>query len=114
MPDADLAALYSGARAFVYPSLYEGFGLPVLEAMQCGTPVITSDSSSLPEVVGDAAVCVSPDDADALVDALVSVTRDDALAADLSRRGRQRAALFSWERTAEESIRAYSMMLERA
>lgn len=114
VPDADLAALYSGARAFVYLSLYEGFGLPVLEAMQCGTPVITSDSSSLPEVVGDAAICVSPDDAEALAEALVSATTDDTLAADFARRGLQRAALFSWERTAEESVRAYSVMLERA
>lgn len=114
VPDADLAALYSGACAFVYPSLYEGFGLPVLEAMQCGAPVITSDSSSLPEVVGDAAIVVPPADSDALTAALHRVVLDDALKADLSQRGLTRAALFSWDRTAEATVRAYAAMLERA
>jgi glycosyltransferase involved in cell wall biosynthesis len=112
VPDADLAALYSGARAFVYPSLYEGFGLPVLEAMRCGTPVIASDSTSLPEVVGDAGLLVAPTDAAALSDALLRLATDDALAADLARRGRERSALFSWERTADETVRAYRAMLE--
>lgn len=111
VPDADLAALYSGARAFVYPSLYEGFGLPVLEAMQCGTPVITSDTTSLPEIAGDAGLLVSPIDADALSGALVRVVTDDDLAADLGRRGQSRSALFSWDRTAEASIRGYHRML---
>jgi glycosyltransferase involved in cell wall biosynthesis len=111
VPDADLAALYSGARGFVYPSLYEGFGLPVLEAMQCGTPVITSDSSSLPEVVGDTSLLVPPTDADALSDALLRLVTDDGLVADLGRRGLERSALFSWDRTAEETVRAYAAML---
>jgi glycosyltransferase involved in cell wall biosynthesis len=110
-PDADLAALYSGARAFVYPSLCEGFGLPVLEAMQCGTPVITSDSSSLPEVVGDAGLCVPPTDADALSEALLRLVTDDGLAADLARRGLARSAQFSWDKTAEATVRAYERML---
>lgn len=114
VPDADLAALYSGARAFVYPSLYEGFGLPVLEAMQCGTPVITSNSTSLPEVVGDAGLCVPPTDADALSGALLRLLTDDTLAADLARRGQSRSALFSWDRTAELTVHAYATMLERA
>jgi glycosyltransferase involved in cell wall biosynthesis len=114
VPDADLAALYSGARAFVYPSLYEGFGLPALEAMQCGTPVITSDSSSLPEVVGDAGLCVPPTDADALSEALLRLVTDDALAADLARRGQTRSALFSWDMTAEATVRAYELMLAKA
>jgi glycosyltransferase involved in cell wall biosynthesis len=113
VPDADLAALYSGARAFVYPSLYEGFGLPVLEAMQCGTPVITSDTTSLPEIAGDAGLLVSPIDADALSEALIRIVTDDDLAADLGRRGQSRSALFSWDRTAEASIQAYHRMLER-
>jgi glycosyltransferase involved in cell wall biosynthesis len=112
--DADLAPLYSGARGFVYPSLYEGFGLPALEAMQCGSPVITSDSTSLPEVVGDAGITVSPSDADALTDALVRLAGDDALAAELSRRGLSRAELFSWEKTAEATVSAYRRMLEPA
>ena len=112
VPDTDLAALYSGARAFVYPSLYEGFGLPVLEAMQCGTPVITSDVSALPEVVGDAGLVVSPTDADALSAALLRLVTDDALAADLSGRGLRRASLFSWDRTAESTVAAYAAMLE--
>lgn len=111
VPDVDLAALYSGARAFVYPSLYEGFGLPVLEAMQCGTPVITSDVSSLPEVVGNAGLLVSPTDADALAAAMLRLLTDDRLAADLSRRGLERAADFSWERTAELTVAAYRSML---
>lgn len=113
VPDAELAALYSGARAFVYPSRYEGFGLPVLEAMQCGTPVITSDTTSLPEIAGDAGLLVSPIDAHALSEALVRVVTDDDLAADLGRRGRSRSALFSWDRTAEDSVRGYHRMLER-
>lgn len=111
VPDEDLAALYSGARAFVYPSLYEGFGLPVLEAMQCGTPVITSDSTSLPEVVGDAGLCVPPTDADALAEALGRLVSDDTLAADLGRRGLRRSELFSWDLTAEATVRAYAAML---
>jgi len=109
--DADLAALYSGARAFVYPSLYEGFGLPVLEAMQCGTPVITSDCSSLPEVAGEAAILVPPTDEAALESALGRVMTDATLAAELSRRGLERAKAFSWERTAEATVQAYREML---
>ena len=112
--DADLAALYSGARAFVYPSLYEGFGLPVLEAMRCGTPVITSDSSSLPEVAGDAAILVPPTDATALEAALERLLTDAPLAAELRRRGLERAQQFSWERTAETTVRAYEEMLRRS
>jgi glycosyltransferase involved in cell wall biosynthesis len=114
VPDADLAALYSGARAFVYPSLYEGFGLPVLEAMQCGTPVITSDVSSLPEVVGNAGLLVPPTDADALATALLRLLTDDMLAADLSRQGLARAADFSWDRTAQLTVAAYRSMLGSA
>ena len=111
VPDEDLAALYAGARVFAYPSLYEGFGLPVLEAMQCGTPVVTSNTSSLPEVAGDAAVSVSPGDGDALCEALRRVITDDAWAAELRRRGLARAGLFSWDRTADLTVRAYRRML---
>jgi glycosyltransferase involved in cell wall biosynthesis len=101
--DADLAALYAGCAAFAYPSLYEGFGLPVLEAMGAGAPVVTSSVSSLPEVAGDAALLVEPTDTGAIAAALARVLSDPALAADLRARGRLRAAEFSWERTARET-----------
>jgi glycosyltransferase involved in cell wall biosynthesis len=111
VPDEDLAALYSGARMFVYPSLYEGFGLPALEAMQCGVPVITSRTSSLPEVVGDDAITVDPTDADALSQAMLNVLRDAGLAAELSRRGLERSKQFSWSRAVDETVQAYRAML---
>lgn len=113
VPEADLPRLYAGARAFAYPSRYEGFGLPVLEAMACGTPVVTSDVSSMPEVAGEAALLVGPDDVGALADALARVLSDDALAADLSRRGTLRAAGFSWERCARETRAVYESLGER-
>lgn len=105
--DEDLAALYSGADVFVYPSLYEGFGLPPLEAMQCGVPVITSNISSLPEVVGDAGILVNPHDADALCEALLNVLSDTALRSELANRSLVRARLFSWERCGRETLAAY-------
>jgi glycosyltransferase involved in cell wall biosynthesis len=99
--DADLPALYSGALAFVFPSLCEGFGLPPLEAMACGTPVVTSDTSSMPEVCGDAAVLVEPQDPDSIADGIRRVVENAALRDDLRRRGLERARQFTWERTAE-------------
>ena len=99
LPDDQLAVLYRLASVFVFPSLYEGFGLPPLEAMASGTPVVTSNVSSLPEVVGDAAVLVDPYDVDSIVDGLRRVLTDPALAEDLRRRGRERAREFSWERS---------------
>jgi glycosyltransferase involved in cell wall biosynthesis len=105
--DADLPALYAGADVFVYPSLYEGFGLPPLEAMACGTPVLTSNTSSLPEVVGDAGITVDPLDEAGLAGALLELLSDAGLRAQLSRAGRQRAATFSWERTARETLAVY-------
>jgi glycosyltransferase involved in cell wall biosynthesis len=107
----DLAPLYSGALAFVYPSLYEGFGLPPLEAMKCGTPVITSNTSSLPEVVGDAGTMVSPTDEDALCHAILEILRDSALRARMSERSLARAALFSWEKCVRDTINAYKLAL---
>ncbi len=109
--DADLAPLYSDALAFVYPSLYEGFGLPPLEAMQCGAPVITSNVSSLPEVVGDAGILVSPTDGDALCQALWDVYRQPALRQELAQRSLVRAGEFSWQRCASETIAAYQSAL---
>jgi glycosyltransferase involved in cell wall biosynthesis len=97
--DQTLAALFRLAALFVFPSLYEGFGLPPLEAMASGTPVITSNVSSLPEVVGDAALLIDPYEPEAIAEAMQRVLEDPALAADLSRRGLARAREFSWERS---------------
>jgi len=105
--DADLPLLMNGAAAFVYPSLYEGFGLPPLEAMACGTPVITSNRSSLPEVVGDAALVVDPDDRGALADAMARVVSDAALREDLRARGLARARGYTWDETARRTIAVY-------
>lgn len=111
--DGDLPALYSAAEAFVFPSLYEGFGLPPLEAMACGTPVITSNTSSLPEVVGDAAITVDPYDVDALAAAITRVLSDAELRAELRARGLARAAQFTWERAARETLDVYRAVLGR-
>jgi alpha-1,3-rhamnosyl/mannosyltransferase len=101
--DAQLHALYANATAFAYPSLYEGFGLPVLEAMAAGAPVLTSLSSSLPEVAGDAALLVDPRDTAAIAAGLERLLRDAGLRERLRVAGRARAAAFSWERTARET-----------
>ncbi len=110
VPDEDLAPLYSGALAFVYPSLYEGFGLPPLEAMQCGLPVITSNQSSLPEVVGDAALLVPPTDSDALCQALLTLINSSSVRTELAQRALERASLFSWERFIREHILLYNTL----
>ena len=104
--DEDLADLYSSASALVFPSLYEGFGLPVLEAMACGTPVVTSITSSLPEVAGEAAILVDPNDVDAIGGALLALATDEVKRAQLIAAGRERAAGFTWERAASE-LRAH-------
>lgn len=103
VPDGLLPALYTGAVASVYLSLYEGFGLPPLEAMACGTPTLTSNSTSLPEVVGDAALTVDPYDIDAIADGLVRLVEDTTLRTHLQANGLARAAQFSWDRTAEQT-----------
>src|SRR5581483_1936303 len=104
---ADLPALYSAATVFAYPSLFEGFGLPPLEAMACGTPVVCSDTSSLPEVVGDAALMVDPRAADDLAGALRRLLDDVALRAELREAGLARARAFSWQRNARETLAVY-------
>ena len=101
------AALYAGASAFVFPSLAEGFGLPVIEAMACGAPVVTSNRSSLPEIAGSAAELCDPSDYESVGDALAKVLRDRGLAEDLRRLGFRRAAEFTWERTARETLACY-------
>jgi glycosyltransferase involved in cell wall biosynthesis len=108
VPDEDLAALYTGADAFVYPSRYEGFGLPVLEAMQCGTPVVTTTGGSLPEVAGDAALIVDPDDGDALIEAMRAARRSTRLASA----GLARAAGFTWARSVDLTGAAWRTMLD--
>jgi glycosyltransferase involved in cell wall biosynthesis len=109
VPDADLPLLYNAADVFAYPSLYEGFGLPVLEAMACGTPVITSNLSSLPEVAGDAALLVNPYSVEEMSDALVQVLTNGALKTSLRERGLARAGTFSWERTARQTVEVYHL-----
>lgn len=103
--DDDLPTLYREALAFVFPSLYEGFGMPVLEAMACGAPVLTSNSSSLPEVAGNAALVVDPLDTGAITEGMVRLACDAALRQELRQRGYQRAAQFTWDRCAEETLR---------
>jgi glycosyltransferase involved in cell wall biosynthesis len=102
VPDADLPALYASAEVFAYPSLYEGFGIPPLEAMAWGTPVVTANSTSLPEVVGAAAVLVAPEDPAAIAAGLRQVLTDDDLRARLRLAGRQQAARYSWDTAAEQ------------
>jgi glycosyltransferase involved in cell wall biosynthesis len=110
VPDEDMAPLYSGAAVFVYCSLYEGFGLPPLEAMQCATPVIASNTASMPEVIGDAGVTLAPDDRDGLVDAMLRLARADDRDG-LRQRALARAAQFSWDRTTAGILHAYRAAL---
>ncbi|HEY8151925.1 MAG TPA: glycosyltransferase family 1 protein, partial [Vicinamibacteria bacterium] len=111
VPDSTLSALYRLASVFAFPSLYEGFGLPPLEAMASGTPVVTSRISSLPEVVGDAAVLVDPYSIEDIAGGLDRVLSDDALRATLVERGRLRVAQFSWERSVRSIHRGYMKVL---
>jgi glycosyltransferase involved in cell wall biosynthesis len=114
VPEAVLPGLYAGARAFVMPSLYEGFGLPCVEAMACGTPVVAAASGALPETCGDAALLIDPDDPDALAAAVVEVAGDGATRTRLIEAGAKRAALFTWEATAERTDAALARVLETA
>ena len=111
VPDATLAALYRLASVFVFPSLYEGFGLPPLEAMASGTPVITSNVSSLPEVVGDAALLIDPTSPDAIAAAMTRVLEEPELRADLIRRGHERVKAFSWARSVARTREVYTEVL---
>ena len=107
VPERDLPALYSGALCFVYPSYFEGFGLPPLEALKCGAPVIVGNRTSLPEVVGDAALTVDPLDVEAIAGAIKNVVNDPGLRRELSLKGQQRAREFKWQETARKTLAVY-------
>jgi len=111
VPDDNLPGLYSAADLLVYPSLYEGFGLPVLEAMACGTPVITSNTSSLPEIAGDTQVTLDPRDVKAIAEAMAWVLTDEPKRRDMRQRGLERARQFTWETTARKTLELYRRVM---
>ncbi len=113
VPVSDLPYLYNGCEVFVYPSLYEGFGSPVLEAMSCGVPVVTSNISSLPEVVGDAGILVNPENKEEIAEAILSILTDQNLKKTLSKKGIERAKLFSWENTAKKTLELYKKVVQK-
>ena len=112
LPEDDMPRLYGAATALLLPSRYEGFGLPALEAMACGTPVVAARASSLPEVVGDAALLVSPDEPGAWKDAAQRLVREEGLRRELVAKGRERAALFNWDDCARRTLATYRRALE--
>jgi glycosyltransferase involved in cell wall biosynthesis len=113
VPESDLPALYSGALCFIYPSYFEGFGLPPLEAMKCGAPVIVGNKTSLPEVVGDAALTVDPYDVPAIAGAIERLVNDSDLRRELSVKGRNRAETFDWRETARRTLQIYEQVGKR-
>jgi glycosyltransferase involved in cell wall biosynthesis len=113
LPEETLAVMYRLAGVFVFPSLYEGFGLPPLEAMASGTPVVTSNVSSLPEVAGDAAVLVDPYDAHAIADGIHRVLSDETLRRDLRKKGVARAGQFSWETSVRRVHKIYMQVAQQ-
>ncbi|MEO7796940.1 MAG: glycosyltransferase family 1 protein, partial [Opitutaceae bacterium] len=110
--DADLPGLYGSALAFVFPSIYEGFGLPVLEAMQCGVPVVCTNTSSVPEVAGDAALYFDPLSADEISNAMLTIYRDGILRKSLAEKAIKRAATFNWNRCASQTVASYKQALD--
>lgn len=114
VPDEELPLFYNAAHSLVYPSLYEGFGLPVLEALACGTPVLTSNRSSLPEIAGDAALLVDPCSVDDIAAGMQRLMKDEALRQELRERGLARARQFSWQRTAQETAQVYQRTLSES
>lgn len=113
VPYEYLPALYSGARAFVFPSYYEGFGIACLDAMACGTPVITSNATSLPEVTGRAAILIDPHNTKQITDSIIKITSDDKLHAELSQKGLERAKLFGWEKSAKKALDIFESLMEK-
>jgi glycosyltransferase involved in cell wall biosynthesis len=113
LTDSEIMSLYEEADIFVYPSLYEGFGLPVLEAMACGCPIITSNVFSLPEVVGEAGMLVDPYDVEMIAHALSTVLENDELKREMSRKGIEQAQKFSWERAGVELLAVCREVAER-
>jgi glycosyltransferase involved in cell wall biosynthesis len=111
--DEDLPPLYAGAAVFVYPSLYEGYGLPVVEAMACGTPTITSNCSSLPEVTGDAALLINPEDESDIAEALKRLLDDERLRRELAARAVTQSKKFSWERSARDLLKVYQKVVSQ-
>ena len=114
VPDEELPFIYDGARVFLYLSLFEGFGLPPLEAMACGVPVICSNTTSLPEVVGDAGITITPTDSNAVALALKQILSDTLLAEKMRESGRDRSRLFSWENTARATLAIYGQVCSAA
>lgn len=113
MDDSRLATCFKEAAVFIYPSLYEGFGLPVLEAMGQGCPVVTSNRSSLPEIAGDAALLVDPQDPELLADAIEQVLTNPTRREEMIRKGREQAGRFSWEKNARETLEIYRELLNQ-
>lgn len=105
-----LAEIYNAVDLFVFPSLYEGFGIPPLEAMACGTPVITSNTSSLPEVVGDAAIQINPYDVEKFAEEMYEVLTNERLKEEMIRKGLERSKMFSWENSAKKTLKVYREM----
>ncbi len=108
--EQDKAPLFSAATVFAFPSLYEGFGIPVLEAMACGTPVVTSNLSALPEVAGDAGLLVDPYDTDAISEGIRTLLEEQPLREELARRGLERAGLFTWQQVADQTLKVYRLV----
>ena len=113
IPDDDLPNFYRWSEAFIYPSLYEGFGLPVLEAMQFGAPVITSDRASIPEIIGNAGIMINPDSTEEIAGAMTKILMDKELRANLTEYGITQAAKFSWEKCADEVLKVYAKVLNK-
>lgn len=105
-----MAEIYNAVDLFVFPSLYEGFGIPPLEAMACGTPVITSNTSSLPEVVGDAAIQINPYDVEKFAEEMYEVLTNERLKEEMIRKGLERSKMFSWENSAKKTLKVYREM----
>jgi glycosyltransferase involved in cell wall biosynthesis len=114
VPEEDKPVLYRNAETFVFPSRHEGFGLPVLEALACGTPVVTTTGGSLPEVVGDAGFAVDPDDARGMASAIIATVLQDNLRTELQQKAAKQAAQFSWEKTATETLMIYDHVTSKS